>query len=118
MTLIYHIADAASWAQARDAGEYRLSTRDAALDEVGFIHASSAHQVALVASAFYADATGLVLLVIDADRVGAPIRYEQATGSHEEFPHIYGPLNADAVVQVIPFRPDASGRYSFPPPAG
>jgi uncharacterized protein (DUF952 family) len=116
MALIYHIADADSWARAREDGEYRLSTRDASLAEVGFIHASSAHQVAQVANAFYADATGLVLLVIDTGRVGPPVRYEEAAGTGESFPHIYGPLNADAVVQELPFAPDASGRYSFPPP--
>ena len=116
MALIYHIAAAADWAQAREAGEYRLSTRGLSLAEVGFIHASAAHQVAPVANALYGDATGLVVLVIDAGRVGAPIRYERVPGSADPFPHIYGPLNADAVVQVLPFSPDASGRFSFPPP--
>jgi uncharacterized protein (DUF952 family) len=115
MALIYHITAAADWEQARAAGEYRRSTRGLSLDDVGFIHASAAHQVAPVASAFYADATGLVVLVIDPGRVRVPVRYEQVPGSDDPFPHIYGPLNADAVVRVLPFGPDPSGRFSFPP---
>jgi uncharacterized protein (DUF952 family) len=115
MALIYHLTAAADWERARDAGEYRLSTRGRSLDEVGFIHASAAHQVAPVANAVYPGAPGLVLLVIDTDLVRAPVRYDPVPGSDDPFPHIYGPLNAGAVVRVLPFGPDASGRFSFPP---
>jgi glutathione S-transferase len=57
-----------------------------------------------VANAFYADATDLVLLEIDEDRVIPEIRYEMVPGQTDPYPHIYGPLNVDAVVAVRPYR--------------
>ena len=114
MDLIYHIAVAADWERAQRAGEYTISTRDKSLGEVGFIHASTERQVALVANAIYQGDHGLVVLVIDAARVWPEIRYEQVPGSDDPFPHIYGPLNTDAVVRTVPFAPGTDGRFSFP----
>jgi uncharacterized protein (DUF952 family) len=108
VTFIYHIAEAADWAQAQRDGQYTMSTRGRTLAQEGFIHASTATQVPLVADAFYRDAPDLVLLVIDTERVGSPIRYEQVPGQPDPYPHIYGPLNPDAVVETRPFQPPAS----------
>lgn len=112
--LIYHIAYAEDWASARRDGAYTVSTLGVSLAEQGFIHASTAVQVAGVANAFYAGESGLVLLVIDEERLVPPLRYEPAPGSDELFPHLYGPLNLDAVVDIAPFAPGADGRFEFP----
>jgi uncharacterized protein (DUF952 family) len=103
--VIYHIAAAEDWERARSAGAYRMSTRGRTLDEEGFIHCSRASQVAAVASRFYRGVTGLVLLTIDERLVEPEVRYESVPGAGESFPHIYGPLNVDAVVGVEPFTP-------------
>jgi uncharacterized protein (DUF952 family) len=108
VTLIYHIAAAADWKQAQRAGEYTMSTRGRTLAGEGFIHASTATQVPLVADAFYRDAPDLVLLVIDTERVGSPIRYEHVPGQPDPYPHIYGPLNLDAILEARPFQPPAT----------
>jgi len=105
MALIYHITTAADWAQAQQDGQYVRSTLDRTLAEEGFIHASQAGQVPLVASAYYQGVPDLVLLTIDTERVGSPIRYEQVPGQDLPYPHIYGPLNIDAVVEARPFTP-------------
>ena len=97
---IYHIAFRSDWEAAQSAGEYRVSTRGRTLEQQGFIHAATAGQVAGVVEAFYAGATDLVLLEIDPDRLTAPLRYDPVPGAAEPFPHIYGPLNTDAVVRV------------------
>jgi uncharacterized protein (DUF952 family) len=115
MALIYHITSAADWAAARRDGTYELSTRGVTLAREGFIHASTARQVPLVANAFYRGDTGLVVLVIDTDLVEPEIRYEQPPGSSERFPHIYGPLAAAAVIRVLPLAADAAGVFSFDP---
>jgi uncharacterized protein (DUF952 family) len=115
MALIYHIAAGSDWEQARRDGLYQGSTRGVTLAQEGFIHASTAPQVAPVANAFYQGDAGLVVLVIDADLVEPEIRYEQPPGSSEMFPHIYGPLSATAVVRVLPLAADASGHFSFDP---
>lgn len=70
------------------------------LHSEGFIHACSAHQVDYVVQRFYRDIMDLTLLVIDPQLVTAEIKYESASVSeYGDFPHIYGQLNIDAVVQ-------------------
>jgi uncharacterized protein (DUF952 family) len=112
-SLIYHIATTADWDRARRDGEYTTSTRGRTLAEEGFIHASTAGQVALVANAFYRGEPDLLLLVIDSAMVGPEIRYEQVPGQTTPYPHIYGPLNLDAVVETRPFEPDPDGQFTF-----
>ncbi|HET7018815.1 MAG TPA: DUF952 domain-containing protein [Streptosporangiaceae bacterium] len=110
---IYHIAVAEDWAQAARAGEYTISTRGRTLEQQGFIHASDAHQVALVANILYEADDGLIVLVIDTDRLRSAVRYENVPGSDEPFPHIYGPINVDAVVATRPLERGPDGRFGF-----
>ena len=106
--MIYHIAVEADWEAAQTSGEYRMSTRGARLEEVGFIHASFAHQVERIGALIYGDASvPLVVLVIDPTRVNSPLKVEGVDGGAEEFPHIYGPLPTSAVVDVLPVRVEA-----------
>jgi uncharacterized protein (DUF952 family) len=67
-----------------------------------------------VANAFYQGVPDLVLLVIDTERVASPIRYERVPGQDLPYPHIYGPLDTDAVVATRPFAPGPSGEFTFP----
>lgn len=113
MSLIYHIANESDWEDATREGEYRHSTRGRTLEQQGFIHASQPSQVEPVANAFYSGAGRLVVLVIDEDRVRPEIHYERVPGWDLPFPHIYGPLNTDAVVETIPLAPGPDGRFSF-----
>ena len=113
VTFIYHIATTADWERARRDGQYTMSTRGLTLAEQGFIHASTAAQVALVANAFYQGEPDLLLLVIDPGLVDAEIRYEPVPGQPLPYPHIYGPLNLGAVVQSSPFTPAPDGQFSF-----
>ncbi len=113
MTVIYHIAIAADWDRARRDGQYTMSTRGRTLAEQGFIHACTPAQVVPVADAFYRDAPDLVLLVIDTERMGSPVRYERVPGQAEPYPHIYGPLNLDAILEARPFAPAPDGRFRF-----
>src|SRR4051794_13490792 len=111
MTLnpIYHITSRDAWQQAQAAGSYRADT----LSTEGFIHTSTGAQVARTANRFYHGRAGLVLLAIDPVQLSAELRYEAASDS-ELFPHIYGPLNLDAVTAVRDFVPGPDGSFSFP----
>ena len=100
---LYHLALADEWQAARAAGVYRRSTRGRSLEEVGFVHASWAHQVGATYRRFYADAGPLRLLTIDPQRLTDPVRAEAAPGSGELFPHLHGPLPLEAVVRVEPY---------------
>ena len=115
MTELLHITDAGAWAAATVTGEYRMSTRGVTLDQQGFIHCSLRHQLRPVAEFLYGDAEEeLVLLVIDAERLSVPVRFEAPEPDAEQFPHIYGPLPVDAVVEVVPVGRDGTGRLVLP----
>jgi uncharacterized protein (DUF952 family) len=116
MGLIYHVTEASTWAQARAAGDYRASTRGRTLTEVGFIHCSLGAVANDILNAFYRDADeDLVVLAIDEERVKPEIRYERVDTSEHLFPHIYGPLNLDAVVGVIQVAAGPDGAFAFSP---
>ena len=103
---IYHVALASDWAAAQRVGEYAVSTRGRSLADEGFIHASRADQWAGVRETFYADVTEpLVLLVIDRALLAAEVRDEAVPDSDETFPHVYGPIEVAAVVEVRALDP-------------
>jgi uncharacterized protein (DUF952 family) len=106
---ILHITGRAQWEQARAAGAYRGDT----LATEGFIHCSTPAQVLGPADALFRGRDDLVLLAIDPTKVGPEIRYEGLPGG-EQFPHVYGPLNLDAVTRVVPFPPRPDGTFALP----
>ncbi|MEU1771796.1 DUF952 domain-containing protein [Streptomyces sp. NPDC019922] len=106
---LLHLTEEPLWEAARTAGTYEMSTRGRTLGEEGFIHCSLPHQLPAVERAVYGSDTGnLVVLVMDTGRVPAPVRYEAMEPGGEEFPHIYGPLPTDAVVEVRPWAGQAT----------
>jgi uncharacterized protein (DUF952 family) len=105
--IIFHLALAADWAAALDAGEYRISTRGQTLEQVGFIHCSRAEQTAGVAERYFAGAGPLVRLYVDRALVRAEVT-DDPVPNGERFPHIHGPLNLDAVIATSPTDPEAA----------
>ncbi len=104
--MIFHITTRSQWAQAQKLGEYRADS----VETEGFIHCSTIDQVVGSANRFYRGQTGLVLLKIECDRLKARLQFDEIeTG--EFFPHLYGSLNLDAVVEVIEFEPEADGSF-------
>ena len=107
--LIYHITTAAHWSRAQSEGAYRGDT----LETEGFIHTSLARQLLGVAHRFYRGRSGLVVLCIDPAKLRSELRYEAADiGDH--FPHVYGPLNIDAVIEVLDFPVSPDGSFQLP----
>lgn len=103
---LFHLAEPADWDDACRHGVYRRSTRGRALEDVGFIHLSTAGQWEGVLRRFYADHPGdLVLLTIDPERLDAEVRWEVGESSSGElFPHLYGPLPVAAVATTRKLR--------------
>lgn len=105
MTELLHLTEPGLWEAALAAGAYEGSTRGRTLAEEGFIHCSLPEQLDAVADLVYGDHPGpLVVLVIDADLVDVPIRYEAPAPGAPEYPHLYGPLPTSAVIEVRPWR--------------
>jgi uncharacterized protein (DUF952 family) len=109
MSRIWHITTRQEWEQAKLAQVYRSGS----LESEGFIHCSTSQQVIKVANTLFAGQQGLVLLGIDSENVQAEIRYEEVDGT-ERFPHIYGPLNIEAIIKVLDFAPNTNGQFELP----
>ncbi len=114
---ILHVTTRKAWIEATRLGQYSVPS----LQEEGFIHASTASQVLPVAAKYYRGLTGLLLLEIDPKRLTSKLKWEPPTGGPlpgvpegDAFPHIYGPINLDAVVQVLDFEPDERGEFHLP----
>ncbi|RYZ22999.1 MAG: DUF952 domain-containing protein [Chitinophagaceae bacterium] len=97
MQVIYHVTTRAEWEQAQQQGAYTA----ASLPVEGFIHASAdERQVQGVLQRYFAGQKDLVKLTIDTSKLTHELKWELAPSVNEEFPHIYGPLNLDAVVGI------------------
>ena len=114
---ILHLASNEAWLASVNQGSYRADS----LSTEGFLHCSKASQIVDVANTFYRGQQGLVLLVIDPSKLEAELKWEppaepEPTHAREGdlFPHIYGPLNLDAVINIIPFKPTTDGDFFLP----
>jgi len=109
--MIYHMCPAETWAAAVAAGAY-AGTQDDRRD--GFIHFSTAAQIVESARRHRAGQPGLVLVAVEAARLGARLRWEAARGG-QLFPHLYGTLapHEAAGVEALPLG--RNGEHVFPP---
>jgi uncharacterized protein (DUF952 family) len=108
--IIYHIAKKTDWVNAQFLRLYVVES----LDSVGFIHCSTKTQILGTANSFFRGQQDLVLLCIEVSRVKAPIKYEQPEGDTRFFPHIFGPLNIDAVIRTFDLIPRQDGSFILP----
>ena len=107
MALIYHLTYTDAWETAKPTGEYAAPS----LAEEGFIHCSQdIPQLLKVAARLYPGERKLMVLDVDLDRLSAPLKNEPSR-SGEIYPHIYGKLNADAVVRERYLKLDANGEH-------
>ena len=104
--MLYHLVPRAEFEQQAADTDYVTDS----LAAEGFIHLSATPEaVTWVANAFYRDVADLVVLRLDEIRLAAPVRYDQTPDGI--FPHLYGPLNRDAIVTVEPMLRDQHGRF-------
>ena len=90
---IIHITDSHSWAAAQEEGIYTADS----LKTDGFIHCCLDSQLEDVLDKWFAGAHDLILLELDTGRLDAKLVFENLEGGQEQFPHIYGPINLNAV---------------------
>ena len=107
--MIVHIIPQTDWQAAQAAGEYQAES----LSSEGFIHFSCPEQAVATANRYYAGRRDLLLLWVDPQILEAELRWEASHG--EQYPHLYGALNLNAVQQVKPFVPDADGVFRVLP---
>jgi uncharacterized protein (DUF952 family) len=109
-TTIYKICSAQLWGEAQRAGLFHGAPLD---ERDGFIHFSTAGQVAETAAKHFAGATGQMLVAVDAALLGEALKWEPSRGG-DLFPHLYGALSLDAVLWAVPLPLGADGRHVFP----
>ncbi len=109
--LIYKIISAAEWQEAERAGVFKGAGIDI---NDGFIHFSTAEQAAETAAKHFTGQAGLVLVAVDAEKLGAALKWEVSRGG-QLFPHLYEGLPTRNAAWVQPLPLDAKGQHSFPP---
>lgn len=95
--IIYHITTKQEWAKALENNFYTAPS----LELEGFIHCSTSVQVSGVLERYYQGVSDLLKLVIDVTKLTNKLEYELAPSVNEIFPHVFGTINIDAVIEVI-----------------
>ncbi len=95
--MIYHVTTKSEWEKALSNGKYEAPS----LFSEGFIHMSKEDQVSGVLNRYYKGVNDLVLLHIDEKLLSAELKYELSPSVNQEFPHLFGALNVEAVVNVV-----------------
>lgn len=107
---IYKISPASAWREAERQGVYKGSADDL---RDGYIHFSTAAQVAETARKHYFGQTGLFLIAVDADALGDALRWDRSRND-ELFPHLYGELDIGAVTAILDMRARSDGYHDIP----
>ena len=107
--VILHLASERDWKAAQADGAYN----SASLKSEVFIHCSRPEQILDVANRFYLGAQNLFILWVELDRLQPVVRWEPI--GRDDYPHVYGPINLDAITAVTPYPSDTDGRFrQFP----
>jgi len=109
MSNIVHALSRSDWHSFQEQGEYHPDS----LDSQGFVHCSKPGQIVVVADINHPDSDEMVLLLLDESRLDSPVRYETSGDGASAFPHVYGPLTLDGVVDSFSFEQDETG-YRLP----
>ena len=116
--MIFHITPRKEWEAAQAKGKYAPES----LRIEGFVHCSTLAQILPVAEKYYKGQGDLVLLMIEPTLLSSDLKWEAPSGGTpppgvpegDQFPHVYGPINLDAVVNVFDFIRDSNGGWSMP----
>lgn len=97
MAVFYHVTTKLAWEEASQKGFYEHPS----LELEGFIHCSQAHQVEGVLERYFVGQKDLVKLTIDADKLTSRYVFDWSASVEDTFPHVYGPINLEAVTEVM-----------------
>ena len=117
--MIYHITSLRGWREGQQRGEYWADS----LEDEGFVHCSTDTQVLPVAEKYYQGQRGLFVLMIDPSLLSPALKWEPPSGrtpppgvpEGDLFPHVYGPINLDAIVKFFDLKTNPDGKYVLPP---
>ncbi|BCN30772.1 DUF952 domain-containing protein [Anaeromicropila herbilytica] len=105
--IILNCMEKARWEKVRE----EITFGKTEIQKEGFIHCSPIKYWWRVAPYFQSVEEELVLLCIDTEKLTSPVKWEDGDNSGREYPHIYGEINVDSIIQVLPFNKDKDGNY-------
>ncbi len=105
--MLLHLCQGKDWLASQAHGDYR----PASLANEGFIHCSLENQIMEVANRYYADVPDMVVLWIDPQKLESQVRWEKSGATY--YPHVYGPINLEAVSAVTDLRLEPDGSYQM-----
>lgn len=97
--IIYHIVSKAQWEAQQDASSYYAEH----FEKEQFIHASTRSQLNATANRYYQQETSIYVLHIDTTLLTVALKYERSASLQEDFPHIYGGINKEAIIKAVPY---------------
>ncbi len=110
--MIFHLITPAEWEAAQKQQQYE----PASLLAEGFIHFSTLAQLLATANRFYAEHAEMLILAVDEHVLDTKLIFEDLYGHGASFPHLYGPLELEQVMQVHHMTKDESGAFVLPNP--
>lgn len=100
------------WANAQKNGTYTQPMAGASPDDGEYIHANTPEQIIPMLNRHYTDYDNILILLVDLDKVISEVKFEASSGPTPGlFPHIYGPLNIDAVYETLAPMKDELGNF-------
>ena len=110
LIVIYHIMNEKDYNEAANSNYYA----PVSLVEEGFIHCSTKEQILGVANNIYKNQKKLCIIAIDTSQLEAELVFEDLYELGQDYPHIYGQLNMDAISNIYPFQAETSGIFYLP----
>ena len=107
---ILHITTPNEWEAVKADSHYKAPS----LQTEGFIHCSTFSQVLGVVNQWFKGQNKLLLLVIDQEKLTYEVKFEDLYNHGDHFPHLYGPLNTNAVIAQVPLVANSTGQFEFP----
>ncbi len=107
--LLFHLTTKENWNQYKQSGNYEPES----LEDQGFIHCSSGNQVENTANRIFSGEDQILLLVIDASMIREDVKYEEDEEVGEKFPHIYGPISVNAIIDKIEIQAEDDGQFKI-----
>lgn len=98
--IIIHIVNSVTWEKNKENSQYFGET----LKSQGFIHCCLPKQVDDVLKNWFPKREDLIFLEIDADKLSSRLILENLEGGEERFPHVYGPINHNAIISWYPSK--------------
>lgn len=107
--LIFHITTKNKFDEFKTDNNYHPES----LEEEGFIHCSTGEHIEATANRLFAGEEQLLLLIINISTLRANVKHESDPETGKKYPHIYGPLNTDAIMDKLTIFPEENGAFKI-----